>query len=507
MKRAPVTVSIIIPVFNKVAFTRQCLASIARHASDRVQHQVIVVDNASSDETDAWLKDLSGRDPRVLHIRNETNLGFSRANNVGAELATGRYVLFLNNDTIVQPGWLEAMVDVAEADPRVGIVGIKQLFPYTNRIHHTGMIFGADRRPQHIYPHADASLPHVNKQREYQSVTGSCLLMPRQLFVDCGMFDEGYRNGYEDVDLCLTVRARERTVVCCTRSFIYHYGQITETRTADDDANLLRFMSRWGDRITPDELTYFRADQKEIEASRHVAAGPVAPPASNPDLVYFADDLSSPSALTWVTSELVLALHELRLPVAIRKTTLHQSTEPDKRRVLERLMAPAQPHGGVQIRWSHYWPQHLGLELTGSTNLELFVINYLFERPGTQPWDYWLQCLAEESPREAPAEHVLSGRAPAGRRARGGLLHPAPRLLPGGAPGRGAAASIGHAAPVDGHQLARPRALRHEAAARGVLARVLVARRRGPGDEGLRRLVGRHLAPADARRAVGSRES
>ena len=76
------------------------------------------MDNASSDETDAWLKDLSGRDPRVLHIRNETNLGFSRANNVGAQVATGRYLMFLNNDTIVQDGWLEAMVAVAEADPR-----------------------------------------------------------------------------------------------------------------------------------------------------------------------------------------------------------------------------------------------------------------------------------------------------------------------------------------------------------------------------------------------------
>ena len=395
MNSAPVTVSIIIPVFNKVAFTRQCLASIARHASDRVQHQVIVVDNASTDDTDCYLRELSARDPRVLHIRNETNLGFSRANNVGAQIATGRYVLFLNNDTIVQPGWLEAMAAIAQGDPRVGVIGIKQLFPYTNRIHHTGMIFGADRRPQHIYPHADGSLPHVNKQREYQSVTGSCLLMPRQLFLDVGMFDEGYRNGYEDVDLCLTVRARQRTVVCCTTSFIYHYGQITETRTADDDANLVRFMSRWGDRITPDELAYFRTDQKDIEASRAMAAPPVAPPASTPDLVYFADDLSAASALTWVTSELVLGLKDLHIPVAIRQTTLPASTEPDKRRALKKLMLPVQPTGGIQIRWSHYWPQHLGLELTGHTNLELFVINYLFQRPGTQPWDYWLQCLAQ----------------------------------------------------------------------------------------------------------------
>jgi GT2 family glycosyltransferase/glycosyltransferase involved in cell wall biosynthesis len=394
MNSAPVTVSIIIPVFNKVAFTRQCLASIARHASARVRHQVIVVDNASTDETNGFLQELSERDPRVLHIRNESNLGFSRANNVGAQLATGRYVLFLNNDTIVQPGWLEAMVDAAEADPKVGVVGIKQLFPYTNRIHHTGMIFSADRRPQHIYPHADGSLPHVNKQREYQSVTGSCLLMPRQLFLDVGMFDEGYRNGYEDVDLCLTVRARQRTVVCCTRSFIYHYGQITETRTADDDANLMRFMSRWGDRIAPDELAYFQADQKDIEASRALTA-PVAPPPTARDLVYFADDLSAASALTWVTSELALALEELHIPVAIRQTTLPASTEPAKRRALEKLMLPVQPNGGIQIRWSHYWPQHLGLELTGHTNLELFVINYLFQRPGAQPWDYWLQCLAQ----------------------------------------------------------------------------------------------------------------
>ena len=185
----PATVSIIIPVFNKVAFTRQCLAHLARHASNTVPHQVIVIDNASSDATDGYLREVSSRDPGVVHVRNEANVGFSRANNQGARLATGRYLLFLNNDTIVQRGWLEEMVKTIESDPKAGIVGIKQLFPYTNRIPHIGIIFSADRRPQHIYPHTNGSLGYVNKQREYQAVTGSCLLIPRDLFADCGMFD------------------------------------------------------------------------------------------------------------------------------------------------------------------------------------------------------------------------------------------------------------------------------------------------------------------------------
>ena len=88
---------------------------------------------------------------------------------------------------------------------------------------------------------------------------GACLLIPRTLFVACGMFDEGYVNGYEDIDLCLTVRERGRSVICCTSSFIYHYGQITETRTADDDKNAARFLAKWKNRIASDELEYFPA--------------------------------------------------------------------------------------------------------------------------------------------------------------------------------------------------------------------------------------------------------
>jgi len=383
-------VSIIIPVFNKLAFTRQCLERLARDTS--LPFDVVVVDNASSDGTQTWFETPRDFGFPLTYIRNDSNLGFSRANNVGAARSSAEYLLFLNNDTLPAPGWLRAMVDTARKDGRVGVVGIKQLFPYTNRIHHTGIIFDADRRPQHIYPHSDGSLPFVNRERGYQAITGSCMLMPRDLFVTCGGFDEGYRNGYEDVDLCLRARQLGRTVVCCTSAFIYHYGQISETRTADDDRNAARLSERWRQTIEIDDVKYFELDRRDIEAQQ----APVTRGGRRLDRghLYFADDLSVPSALSWVTTELIRALDRRDVPVSIRRTTMAQATAPADRSLLEQRMIDRVPVGGVQIRWSHYWPQHLGLDLNGWLNLELFVINYLFERPGSQPWDYWLQCLA-----------------------------------------------------------------------------------------------------------------
>ena len=187
-------VSIIIPVLNKLEFTRQCLDRIARNTSEAISYEIIVIDNASTDGTAAWFEALGHDAPRnrVRYERNTTNLGFAKANNAGARLSESPYLLFLNNDTIVTPGWLSEMVRIARSDRSVGIVGIKQLFPYTNTIYHTGIVFAPGGKPEHLYPHLDASLPKVNKQREYQAVTGACLLIERALFDDCGGFDEEY---------------------------------------------------------------------------------------------------------------------------------------------------------------------------------------------------------------------------------------------------------------------------------------------------------------------------
>jgi GT2 family glycosyltransferase/glycosyltransferase involved in cell wall biosynthesis len=391
MTSAPV-VSIIIPIFNKLEFTRQCLERIARHTSRR-DYEVIVVDNGSTDGSQEFFADVASLPCPVVYHRSATNLGYAAGNNLGARLSSAQYLLFLNNDTIAQPNWLEAMVALAESDRRIGIVGIKQLFPYTNLIHHTGIIFTAAKQPVHLYPHTVASLPHVNKQREYQAVTGACLLIPRTLFLECGLFDEGYVNGYEDIDLCLTVRERGRSVVCCTSAFIYHYGQISETRTDNDVANEAHFRAKWGGKLVADEAAFFQADKTEVARTASPGDARPSPRHLPQDAVYFAEDLAQPSALTWVSVDLALALDELGVPVRIRHTGLPGSMPRETRRRLEQLMIPGEPVGGTQICWSHYWSKHLSSELSGRVNLEFFVINYQFAQPGTQPWDYWLQCL------------------------------------------------------------------------------------------------------------------
>ena len=419
-------VSIVIPVLNRLAFTRQCLDRIWRNTSATISYEVIVVDNTSTDGTPEWFaanvgptldsnvgpafrsggetvdsnvgptfRSGGGRQGSrpVRYLRQSTNLGFASANNIGARAARGEYLLFLNNDTLVQPGWLSAMLHLAESNRLVGIVGIKQLFPYTNIVYHTGVVFAQGGVPQHLYPHLDASLPQVNHEREYQAVNGACLLIPRSLFEECGGFDEAYVNGYEDTDLCMRVRQRSRTVVCCTSGFIYHYGQISEGRTAADDNNAALFGRRWHNTVRVDRDEYLLKDR--LADPRPSPPAPANVRSLGQDCIYLADDLGHASAFTWVNVELAMALSALGAPIFVNGRNVSPSVPPGARKHLSRLALPQAPVGGVQMKFAHYWPRHLDLELNGDVNLEMFVTNYLFGRPGSEPWDYWMQSLRQ----------------------------------------------------------------------------------------------------------------
>ena len=108
-------VSIVIPVLDRLEFTKQCLDRIQRNTGDVPSYEVIIVDNGSSDGTEAWCTEACRAWTRLRYHRNPTNLGFARANNLGAAVARGTHLLFLNNDTLPQPGWLSGMLRVASS--------------------------------------------------------------------------------------------------------------------------------------------------------------------------------------------------------------------------------------------------------------------------------------------------------------------------------------------------------------------------------------------------------
>jgi GT2 family glycosyltransferase len=252
--------SIIIPVRNRSIFTKACLLAIEKSVrADRLPYEIIVVDNGSTDNTTAILTAWSQSRTNARTLRLTENSGFARACNEGARMAHGRYIVLLNNDTLPTPGWLEKMVELALGDTQVGIVGSKLLFP-DGRIQHIGVAFDEGKNPGHIYRGFPPDIRPAKLSREYQAVTAACLLVDRNLFWSVGGLDEAYKNSYEDIDLCLKVRARGYRVLLCGDAIVYHFESISDDRRAHDLRNRALLKNRWADVILPDLKGWYARD-------------------------------------------------------------------------------------------------------------------------------------------------------------------------------------------------------------------------------------------------------
>ena len=235
-------VSIVIPLYNRVLFTAICVRALAAMPNDLAAVEVLLVDNGSTDGTADFIAAL----PLPFRaITNAGNEGFARACNRGAREARGDYVLFLNNDTVPQPGWLAALLAAVERTPAPAIVGARLLFP-DDTVQHAGIGFNAHGEPAHLAYGFPADDPAATTARAVPAVTGACLLMRRDAFLVGGGFDAGYRNGYEDLDLCCRVRREGGTVWYAADSTLYHFESATAGRYAADEANAVRFRERWG---------------------------------------------------------------------------------------------------------------------------------------------------------------------------------------------------------------------------------------------------------------------
>jgi GT2 family glycosyltransferase len=229
-----IDVSVCIANWNCCEYLRACLTSLRDQAVE-VALEVIVIDNASSDGA----ADMVQREfPDVILHRNATNVGFARANNQAAELSRGRFLFFLNNDTIVPAGTLRRLIDYCEAHPAVGMVGprlrngggqiqvsyrqrptLATFLHRTYLLRWTGLLRGGYRRYRRQEFDPDLTRP-------VDILMGAAMFLPRAVFLTCGAWDEDFAFGGEDIELSDRV-GRHFQVVYLPAVEITHFGRVS----------------------------------------------------------------------------------------------------------------------------------------------------------------------------------------------------------------------------------------------------------------------------------------
>lgn len=208
--------SVIIVNYNRREYLEECLRSLLDE--DCLGYEVILVDNASTDESAEYVEQVF---PEVSVIRNEANRGFGQGNNVGARRARGTYLAFLNPDTVVEPGWLEALITALEADPQSGLATSKILLladpkrinTCGNEVHYTGLTLCRGMGMSHK---AFTDLTEVS------AVSGAAFGMRKEIFEALGGFDETFFLYMEDTDLSWRARLAGYRCVYVPQSVVHH---------------------------------------------------------------------------------------------------------------------------------------------------------------------------------------------------------------------------------------------------------------------------------------------
>lgn len=242
-------VSVIVVTYNNLALTRACLKSLEEH-SDYPKIEIIVVDNNSQDESQIYLSEWVKQKSSHKLILNNDNKGFAAANNQGLKVAEGEYLVLLNNDTYVTPGWVRTMIGHFKRDASIGLMG-----PVTNNIGNEAKINIEYKTMDDMLKKAAAYCRrNIGKVLPLRTVAFFCVMMPRTTYERVGDLDEVFGRGFfEDDDYCRRVEELGLRITCAEDVFIHHELSASFDKLKQHDRQKLfeenkkTYEAKWGE--------------------------------------------------------------------------------------------------------------------------------------------------------------------------------------------------------------------------------------------------------------------
>lgn len=243
-------VSIIIPVYNQWNYTYACLKSIFINTKN-VTYEIIIADDMSSDDT----VNISEFVENINVIRDGENRGFLLNCNNAANYAKGKYIFFLNNDTQVQEGWLDSLLELIESDNQIGMVGSKLVYP-DGRMQEAGGIIWKDASGWNFGRLDDPNKAEYNYVKEVDYISGAAIMIKKDLWETIGGFDERYVPAYyEDSDLAFEVRKHGYKVMFQPKSVVVHFEGISHGTDASSKSQVYQnknkelFLLKWNSEL------------------------------------------------------------------------------------------------------------------------------------------------------------------------------------------------------------------------------------------------------------------
>ena len=229
-------------------FVLKCVESILTRSTWR-NYEILVVDN---NDMPPELEQILSQYPQVKRVPFTQPFNLATKMTFGARVGTGEHFVFMNDDIeVISPDWIEALLEYSQ-QPGVGIVGARLLFP-DERLQHTGVTILAGNPGHHFYrfPKEHPGYFYNNiVPRNYTAVTGACAMVPANVFWQVGGFSDEFPLNYNDVDLCLKIRAAGLRVVYTPFSELYHHESVTKSGTYEHE--LVRFKTKWAEALRSD---------------------------------------------------------------------------------------------------------------------------------------------------------------------------------------------------------------------------------------------------------------